>query len=154
MIILNLWNWEFNTNLSNVENDSLAMFWLAGREVLELDCIVELELSDYRGNRLSPQKKNSLVDLYSGRNRLPREVSLLDFKNFLNIYFVLKVVIAVLTRSDCALCSKPCAQFSSNFFRLVRYISAEASDEPILKCSYGHPFWVSGGPHQEYYFFK
>jgi len=46
-----------------------------GREVLELDCIVELELSDYRGNRLSPLKKNSLVDLYSGRNRLPREVA-------------------------------------------------------------------------------
>uniref|UniRef100_A0A2P2I2P3 FAST kinase domain-containing protein 5 n=1 Tax=Hirondellea gigas TaxID=1518452 RepID=A0A2P2I2P3_9CRUS len=47
-----------------------------GREVMELDCILDLEdVRNYKGHRLDPALKDNLLQIYFDRSRLPRDAT-------------------------------------------------------------------------------
>lgn len=56
-------------SMENIQNYSDI-----GREVMELDCMLDIEApAGYRGNRLEQRKKQELVATYARRCRLPRD---------------------------------------------------------------------------------
>ena len=49
-----------------------------GRQILELDYLVEIEMPHYTGHRLKPQVRKSMASKYLRFNRLPNEAEELD----------------------------------------------------------------------------